>query len=766
MEIFRHNLQDRFDRLYNAGKKDGPISFEELGVDNLFVDEAHAYKNNYSYTKMQRVAGVGGQSSQRAMDMHMKCQYINEITNEHGVVYLTGTPVSNSMSELYVMQKTLQPSELKRRGLLMFDSWASTFGKVESSLEIKPEGSGYQMKARFAKFHNLPELMSMLFLVADIKTADMLDLPVPKLKTGKMQVVKTAITPDQKAIMEELVERAEAIRNKEVDSSQDNFLKLTNEARLLSVDPRILDETLDNDPDTKLNACARGVAEIYHDTEEQHSTQLIFCDKGTPKADGRFNFYQALRQEMVRLGVEEKEIAFIHDANTDTKRAELLEKVRNGIVRVLLGSTEKMGTGLNVQDKLIALHNLDAPWRPADLTQRNGRILRQGNENDEISIFNYITEQTFDAYLWQILEQKQRYISQIMTGRSALRSCEDVDEVVLQYAEFKALAVSDPKIKRKMEVDNEVYHRLVDERTKAGEYLKMQMANLGHEAGDTVSAGTYAGLQVMLKRGAFQDVLLCLKGEGSYQVDAGESALGNITRLENLAEKIPQYLKDEERKLGELKEQFEAAKVQAERPFSEEEKLSEFLKEQVSLNLELEFADADEEGMEKAGKSHGNSIYRKLRKLAPELFEGTYTYMKFKQDGFDDLVLETIGENEYSIAHYYTQNGDRMRDPEITFMLDDTKRCIYALSYTQDNMGIYYETGDRTEKQMEDLMGFFDQWMANIKEQGFTLYKAYGEDAEYTKEEEHTEEMGYTVISADNLKQMNRFDGEDMENER
>ena len=272
-------------------------------------------------------------------------------------------------------------------------------------------------------------------------------------------------------------------------------------------------------------------------------------------------------------------------------------------------------------------------------------------------------------------------------------------------------------------------HRLFDERTKAGEYLKMQMANLGHEAGDTVSAGTYAGLQVMLKRGAFQDVLLCLKGEGSYQVDAGESALGNITRLENLAEKIPQSLKDEERKLGELKEQFEAAKVQA-------------------------------------GISPGNSIYRKLRKLAPELFEGTYTYMKFKQDGFDDLVLETIGENEYSIAHYYTQNGDRMRDPEITFMLDDTQRCIYALSYTQDNMGIYYETGDRTEKQMEDLMGFFDQWMANIKEQGFTLYKAYGEDAEYTKEEEHTEEMGYTVISADNLKQMNRFDGEDMENER
>lgn len=798
MEIFRHNLQDRFDRLYNAGKKDDMISFEELGVDNLFVDEAHAYKNNYSYTKMQRVAGVGGQSSQRAMDMHMKCQYINEITNEHGVVYLTGTPVSNSMSELYVMQKTLQPSELKRRGLLMFDSWASTFGKVEASLEIKPEGSGYQMKARFAKFHNLPELMSMLFLVADIKTADMLNLPVPKLRTGKMQVVKTAITPNQKAIMEKLVERAEAIRNKEVDSSEDNFLKLTNEARLLSVDPRILDETLENDPDTKLNACARGVAEIYHDTAEKHSTQLIFCDKGTPKADGRFNFYQALRQELVRLGVDEKEISFIHDANTDTKRAELLEKVRSGIVRVLLGSTEKMGTGLNVQDKLIALHNLDAPWRPADLTQRNGRILRQGNENDEVSIFNYITEQTFDAYLWQILEQKQRYISQIMTGRSALRSCEDVDEVVLQYAEFKALAVSDPKIKQKMEVDNEVYrlqtlksawknehtdlqnkimvyypqeikkcieqiaykkadagryqkekpqefsitlnHRLFEERTKAGEYLKMQMSKLGHETGDTISAGTYAGLQVMLKRGVFHDILFCLKGEGNYQVDAGESALGNITRIENLAEKIPQYLEEEERKLGELNEQYKAAKIQAEKPFSEEEKLSELLKEQVSLNLELEFAGTDEGETEKPGKGHGSSIYRKLHKLAPELFGGTYTYMKFKQECFDDLVLETIGENEYSIAHYYKQNGDMMRDPEITFRLDGAEYSIYALSYTQDNMGIYYETGDRTEEQIEELMAFFDQWMTNIREQGFTLYKAYGEKAEYTKEEEHTEE--------------------------
>ena len=797
MEIFKRNLQDRFDRLYNAAKKDDTISFEELGVDNLFVDEAHAYKNNYSYTKMQRVAGVGGQSSQRAMDMHMKCQYINELTEEHGVVYLTGTPVSNSMSELYVMQKTLQPSELKRRGLLMFDAWASTFGRVESSLEIKPEGSGYQMKARFAKFHNLPELMSMLFLVADIKTADMLALPVPQLKTGRMQVVKTAITPDQKAIMEELVERAEAIRNKEVDSSEDNFLKLTNEARLLSVDPRILDETLENDPDTKLNACAGKVAEIYHATAQKHSTQLIFCDKGTPKADGRFNFYQAMKEALISAGVAEKDIAFIHEANTDAKRAELLEKVRGGEVRILMGSTEKMGTGLNVQDKMIALHNLDAPWRPADLTQRNGRILRQGNENGEVSIFNYITEQTFDAYLWQILEQKQKYISQIMTGRSALRSCEDVDEVVLQYAEFKALAVSDPKIKRKMEVDNEVYrlqtlksawknehsdlqlkithyypqeiekytetarrqkadaamyarekphefsitlnHRMFDERAKAGEYLKMQMAALGHEDGDILSAGTYAGFQVLLKRGPLFNVLLCLKGEGSYQTDAGDSALGNITRLENLAEKVPSCLSDSERRLGELQRQFEAAEAQAEKPFDGEEKLSGLLKEQVSLNLALEFADAQEEpetaGEKKAGRNYGCSIYRKLHRLAQKLFDGTYTYMKFKQDGFDDLVLENIGENEYSIAHYYTQNGDRMRDPEITFLMDAEGRSVYLLSYTQDNMGIYYETSERTEEQIEDLLQFFDQWLMNIRVQGFTLHEAHGENAEYIRDE-------------------------------
>jgi len=454
---FQKNLQFRYDHLFNEDKKDNTINFEQLGVDCLIIDEAHTYKNNYSFTKMRNVAGVGGQSSQRAMDMYMKSQYINEITGEKGLVYLTGTPVTNSMSELYVMQKALQPSELKSRGIFLFDSWASTFGVVESSLELRPEGTGYQMKNRFAHFHNLPELMSMFTLVADIKTSDMLpEIPVPKLKTGVFQAVKTMITPEQKEKMEELVMRAEDIRNGIVDSTEDNFLKLTNEARLLAIDPRILDSRIPYNPDTKLNACARNVASIYHETKEKKSTQLIFCDKGTPKQDGSYSFYQAIKEELTAAGVKEQEITFIHDYNTDTRRAELFEKVRNGEIRILMGSTEKMGTGMNVQNKLIALHHLDVPWRPADLTQRNGRILRQGNENEEISIFNYITEQTFDAYLWQILEQKQKYISQIMTGRSSARSCGDIDETVLQYAEFKTLA-ADPRMKHKMEVDNEIY---------------------------------------------------------------------------------------------------------------------------------------------------------------------------------------------------------------------------------------------------------------------------------------------------------------------
>jgi len=804
MQIFRKNLQFRYDRLYNAEKKDDVINFEELGVDCLVVDEAHVYKNNFSYTKMRNVAGVSGQSSQRAMDMHMKAQYINEIGNGKGVIYLTGTPISNSMAELYVMQKTLQPRELDKRGLLMFDAWASTFGKVETSLEIKPEGNGYQMKNRFARFHNIPELMGIFRVIANIKTADMLDLPVPRLKDGKVQMIKTQITPEQKQMVMELGERAEAIRDGRVDSSEDNFLKLTHEARLLAVDPRAVDSTLPDDSETKLNICARNAADIYHQTEREKSTQLIFCDQGTPKYDGSYNFYEALKEALLRRGVKEDEMAFIHDAKSDVQREILFENVQNGRIRILIGSTEKMGTGMNVQDKLIALHHLDVPWRPSDLIQRNGRILRQGNTNEEISIFNYITENTFDAYLWQILEQKQRYISQIMTGRSALRSCEDMDDTVLQYAEFKALATSDPRIKEKMETDNEIsrltvlksawqnernqlqekvtrsYPREIErgyqkleglkadfisarenltgefsmelegrihtERTKAAEHFMVLARRLGKSRDDAMAVGCYAGFPIRLVRTMFGDLSIQLKGNQHYSADLGESELGNITRIEKLVKRIKKYQLETERDLQNLEQQLGAAKAQLSMLFPNEARLAELQKRKVELDLALEFRTDGEDALgdgEKGTDTDTSSLtleqvlYRKLCVFAEPIFHQAY-YMRLEALHFDKLVIENIGDGEYSIAHYYEKNGDAMRAPEITFCVDEQNKAIYPTSYLQDDMGIFYEVENVKPAQVKDLKLFMSQWFTNIKEQGFELtkmeeYEEETEDDEYAR---------------------------------
>ncbi len=787
MQIFRKNLQFRYDQLFKAEKKDEVINFEELGVDALIVDEAHAYKNNFSYTKMRNVAGISSQSSQRAMDMHMKCQYINEISGGKGVIYLTGTPVSNSMAELYVMQKTLQPQELERRGLLMFDAWAGTFGKITSSLEIKPEGNGYQMKNRFAQFHNLPELMSMFFMIADIKTADMLGLPTPELKTGSPQIIKSVCTPEQKRIVLELAQRAEAIRGGEVDSSQDNFLKLTHEARLLSTDPRAIDPNIPDDPDTKLNLCAKNVAKIYHETTESRLTQLIFCDQGTPKYDGSFNFYEATKAMLIAQGVKQDEITFIHDAKTDVQREQLFEKVRKGEIRILMGSTEKMGTGMNVQEKLIALHHLDVPWRPADLTQRNGRILRQGNENEEVSIFNYITENTFDSYLWQILEQKQRYISQIMTGRSALRTCEDLDETVLQYAEFKALATSDPRVKEKMETDNEInrltvlksswqgqqadlqekvnryypgqiakkekeiaqqeadaetyqsnktadFQMVIDgrqysERTKAAENFLICVRRLEKCCGNSFDIGSYAGLTIQLVRCFEKEMNIRLCGEKSYVAYCGDSELGNITRIENLAEHIVLGLKHEKEELDSLKQQYAAAKEECGKPFPNEERLLELQKKKVQLDLALEFRDDGEDVIvaedtsgqeeEKSALTLEQRLYQKLYIFASPLLDEEAYYMKLQAEGYEDLVLEAIGEEEYSIAHYYEKNSDAMRDPEITFIIDRGAQSIQPTSYLQDDAGVYYETADAAPAVVRDLKKFMSQWFTNIQNQGF-----------------------------------------------
>jgi len=822
MQIFKSNLQFRYDRLFNAEKKDSVINFEELGVDALFVDEAHAYKNNFSYTKMRNVAGVTGVSSQRAMDMHQKCQYINDLNGGKGVVYLTGTPISNTMAELYVLQKTLQPWELEKRGLLMFDAWASTFGVVESSLEIKPEGNGYQMKNRFARFHNLPELMSIFHLIADIKTADMLDLPTPKLKTGAVQVIKTECTPEQKRLVMELGERAEKIRNGQVDSSEDNFLKLTLEARLLSTDPRAVDPDLPDDPNTKLNVCARKAAEIYHETAENRLTQLIFCDQGTPKGDGSFNFYEATKAVLIAQGVKPEEIAFIHDAKTDVQREQIFEKVRSGEIRILMGSTSRMGTGMNVQNKLVALHHLDVPWRPSDLIQRNGRILRQGNDNEEISIFNYITENTFDAYLWQILEQKQRYISQIMTGRSTLRTCEDVDSTMLQYAEFKALATSDPRIKEKMETDNEISRltvlksawqsqrndlqykigkhypskiaaterkiagmeadladytankpseflmtidgRLHDERTKAAEHFMVRSRKLGRNAGDTLDVGSYAGFPVRLIRRMGDGVGIQLCGKCIYTTELGESELGNITRIENLAERIATELEVAKTELADLHHQLEAAKLESEKPFTSEEKLVQLQRRKVELDLALEFKDTpdpvlepDEDNVDVMDYEPDNDegapirvsppsarltleqrLYQKLAVFAGPILEGEAYYMKLKSDGFEDLVLEAIGSDEYSIAHYYSQNGDAMRDPEITFTIDRQTCSIHPTSFLQDDIGLFYETDSVPPSRVRDLKDFMSQWFTNIKHQGFepekvSVYASENDENEFER---------------------------------
>jgi N12 class adenine-specific DNA methylase len=805
MQIFRKNLQFRYDQLFKAEKKDDVINFEELGVDALIVDEAHAYKNNFSYTKMRNVAGISGQSSQRAMDMHQKCQYINEISGGKGVIYLTGTPVSNSMSELYVMQKTLQPKELERRGLLMFDAWAGTFGRVTSSLEIRPEGNGYQMKNRFSQFHNLPELMSMFSMIADIRTADMLELPTPELKTGSPQVIKSVCTPDQKRIVMELAERAEAIRNGEVDSTQDNFLKLTHEARLLSIDPRAIDPEIPDDPGTKLNLCADKVAEIYQETVADRLTQLIFCDQGTPKYDGSFNFYEAAKTALIAQGVKPEEINFIHDAKTDVQREQLFEKVRKGEIRILMGSTEKMGTGMNVQEKLIALHHLDVPWRPADLTQRNGRILRQGNENKEVSIFNYITENTFDSYLWQILEQKQRYISQIMTGRSPLRTCEDLDETVLQYAEFKALATSDPRVKEKMETDNEINRltvlksswqsqqaqlqgqasrhypvriarkeneiavrdedirtyqanktedfrividgRIHDERTKAAEHLMVCGRRvMKMEVGSFLDVGSYAGLTIRLTKPDMGGMKIRLCGKGSYSTDYGDSELGNITRIEHLADRIVSDDKYDREELASLKQQLVAAKEQCGKPFPDEERLLELQKKKVQLDLALEFKEDGEDVMaaEENGEGSGQGdrkepptleqrIYRKLRLFAAPILDGEACYMKLQAKGYEDLVVEAIGGEEYSIAHYYDQNGDSMRDPEITFTIDQENKSIHPASFLQDGIGVYYETEDAAPAMVKDLKEFMVQWFTNIKNQKFEPVKI----KRYEQEEEN-----------------------------
>ena len=651
LEKTKKKLETRLEKLNDDFKKDDVITFEELGVDKLFVDEAHNYKNLYLYTKMRNVAGIGQSEAFKSSDMFMKCRYMDEMTGGKGIVFATGTPVSNSMSELYTMQRYLQYESLKKNNLEHFDSWASTFGETQSAFELSPEGTGYRVKTRFSKFYNLPELMSMFKEVADIQTADMLNLPTPE---AHYEVIKTLPSEEQKEILKSLSERADDVRNRVVEPDEDNMLKITNDGKKLALDQRLINPLLPDNPDSKVNVCVKNVFAIWDKTKEDRSTQLLFSDMSTPKGDGEFNIYDDIREKLLAMGIPKEEIAFIHEANTDKQKDELFAKVRKGDVRILLGSTQKMGAGTNVQNKLIALHDLDVPWRPADLEQRAGRIVRQGNENKEVNIYRYVTENTFDAYLWQTIENKQKFISQIMTSKTPVRVAEDVDESSLNYAEIKALATGDPKIKEKMDLDNEVTklkmleanfksnrYRLEDKvaknypeeiaRTeKLIEAVKKDMANVEPKAEgeEKFTSITIAGEKITDKKLAGEKLLEAIKtvkineskmigkyrnmdlevsynfftnehnfslnGAAKHSGELGTSADGNIIRLDNALEKMPEKLKRLEEKLTSTKEQLENAKEELKKPFEKADELKSKVLRLAELNKLLDMGEVDE----------------------------------------------------------------------------------------------------------------------------------------------------------------------------
>lgn len=643
---FKKKLNVRLEKLANRSKKDDVIDFEQLGVDALFVDEAHVFKNLFTVTKMKNVAGIGMTSSQRASDLKMKTEYIQEEHNGRGVVFATATPVSNSMSELFVMQSYLQPEELKRSGLHFFDNWAGTFGEVVTSLEMTPEGGGYRMKSRFAKFHNVPELMSMFHLVADIQTSDMLDLPVPELIDGKAKVIVSQPSEYQKEMMDDFVLRSEMIRNGDVNPTEDNMLKLTHEARLMAIDPRLIDELAPIPQDSKINMCVDNVLDIWKKTRDKRATQMIFCDSGTPKPD-RFNVYDEIKSQLIKKGIPESEIVFIHDAKNDRQRDKMFAKMRKGDIRVLLGSTSKVGTGTNVQDKLIAGHHIDCPWKPADIEQRDGRIIRQGNSNDKVSIFHYVTKGTFDGYLWQIQEQKLRYISQVMTSKNISRTMNDLDETVLSAAEVKAIATDNPLLLEKMTLDNEVnrlhlirsrwsneqaimqrrvvktfpariaekekeidklkkdmktvasfkgrpFLMTVDgvnhaDKREAGEHIAELLKTIPYEDHDPHDVGSFKGLETYIIRDAFGNTAIGLRGETIHEVAFMKAEKANIERMEGIIGMYPSFVKEAEKNIAIIRDQLKKTKAQLHVPFEHEQKLNSLKKKQAEMNLKLEF---------------------------------------------------------------------------------------------------------------------------------------------------------------------------------
>lgn len=650
MERMRKQLEKKLDKLNDQSRKDDVVTFEQLGVDSLMVDEAHAFKNLAVLSKMRNVAGISQTESQRASDLYMKCRYLDEITGSRGVVFATGTPISNSMAELFTMQRYLQRETLEQHGLSSFDAWASTFGETVTAVELAPEGTGYRTKTRFSKFYNLPELMSMFKQVADVQTADMLNLPVPKLVGGKPINVALPPSPQQKQMVADLADRAEEIRAGNVDPTEDNMLKVTNDGRKLALDQRLIDPNLPENPNDKVHACAENVYRIWNDTKEKRLTQLVFCNLSTPKPDG-FNVYDDLRNLLISMGIPENEVQFIHSANTEVKKAELFAKVRSGDVRVLMGSTGKMGAGTNVQRLLVATHHLDCGWKPSDIEQRNGRMIRQGNTNAEVYEYRYVTEASFDSYMWQLLETKQKFIGQVMTSKSPARSADDLDDAALSYAEVKALAAGNPMIKEKMDLDiqvarlktlktayNNEHYRLEDaitqgfpaEMRKTAQQLENAKADTAllqqntkrdadgkdifaitlmdtiytkrEEAGkalldllgtalnrtEPVSIGRYKGFDLQIAYFAMDKVYLAyLVGSGINPVQLSANAVGNIMRLDNYLHNLPQSVTDLESKLVQLQKQLENAKEQLAQPFAQADELAEKSKRLAELEALL-----------------------------------------------------------------------------------------------------------------------------------------------------------------------------------
>lgn len=765
LEKTKKKLETKLEKLNADYKKDDVVTFEELGVDKLFVDEAHAYKNLYLFSKMRNVAGITSTDSQKSSDMLMKCRYMDEITNNKGLVFATGTPVSNSMAELYTMQRYLQYDELKKMKLQHFDSWASTFGETITAIELNPEGNGYRSKTRFAKFYNLPELMNTVKGFMDIKTADVLNLPTP---IAHYETIKTKPTEEQKEILETFSERADKVRDKQVDSSVDNMLLITNDGKKMALDQRLINPLLPDDPNSKVNTCIKNVFSIWDKYKDKKSAQLIFCDMSTPSSD--FNIYDDIKTKLIDMGVPENEIEFIHKAKNNMEKDAIFDKVRKGKIRVLLGSTQKMGAGTNAQDKLIAIHDLDIPWRPADFSQRAGRIVRQGNENKEVHIFRYVTENTFDAYLFQTLENKQKYISQIMTSKTPVRVAEDVDEATLNYAEIKALATGNPLIKEKMDLDVEVSklkmlesnfksnlykledkvvkfypkeierlkerienlkediknvepYRDVDKNLKednkftsliidgkkyidkkiAGEFLlnKIKGVKIYREMDkDGEKIGEYRNFDLSIKYDSFFNKYnFILKGKGEYRGEFGTDEIGNITRMDNVLDKLPERLENTISKLKDTEEQFQTAKIEIQKTFPQAELLKDKTLRLAEVNNLLDMGENED-------ISQDNPLLEEVKEELIDFLNREYD----EENRLEDF--DTIFPDLTDIGIAYTTTPDEKHEIQVSLDLINYKMNTYVDKNLIDSFQYTYDPLDSSDLkelvQIKTSIGFWD----------------------------------------------------------